>query len=153
MTFPIFDLGNISYLTAIKFGFVSCNKTLLGRRIVLWFGSYFDEGSSVPRLRRRNAKTSRAMAAGSPIADPAAIPTMAPVLRPFAAAAVEVGGAAKTTALLEVEVAIVEVELPETVVEDCADMRLVERVELLVEDVVVPGTTINLGEGIFRDPT
>jgi hypothetical protein len=37
MTFPIFDLGNMSYLTAIKFDFVSCNKTLLGKRIVLWF--------------------------------------------------------------------------------------------------------------------
>jgi hypothetical protein len=93
------------------------------------------------------------MVAGPPIADPAAMPTMVPVLRLFAAAAVEVGAAAETNTLLEVEVAIVEVELPGTVVDGCVDTGLVERVELLVEDVVVPGSTIKPGEGIFGDPT
>jgi hypothetical protein len=93
----------------------------------------------------------------APMADPAAMPTMVPVLRPFAAAVVEVevGPAAETNTLLEDEVAIVEVEaeLPGTVVDYCVDTGLVERVELLVEDVVVPRNTISPGEGIFGDPT
>jgi hypothetical protein len=95
------------------------------------------------------------MAAMPPIADPTAMPTMASVLRPFVFAAVELGAAAETKALLEVEVevGIVEVKLPGTVVDDCVDTELVERVELLVEDVVVTGSTINPGEGIFGDPT
>jgi hypothetical protein len=93
------------------------------------------------------------MAAMPPMADPTAMPTMALVLRPFASAAVEVGAAAETKALLEVEVGIVEVKLPGTVVDDCVDTELVEGVELLVEDVVVTGSTINPREGIFGDPT
>jgi hypothetical protein len=80
------------------------------------------------------------------MADPTPMPTMVPVLRLFATVAVEVGAAAESSTLLEVQ-------LPGTVVDDCADTGPVERVELLVEDVVVPGSTINPGEGIFGDPT
>lgn len=89
------------------------------------------------------------------MADPTAMPTIAPVLRPVVTCAseVEVELGAETEVVLEVEVAI-EVELVELspVVDNCVDAVLVERVELLEEEVVTPGCMMNPGEGIFSGP-
>jgi hypothetical protein len=110
-----------------------------------------------------------------PRADPTAIPAMAPVLRPDVAFVVEVevdvdvDAEVGVKAVLEVEVAIVEVELfelsavvavepllgleLEAVVGDCVDEVLVGGAELLEEEVVVPGSTTNPGDEIFDTPT
>lgn len=110
-----------------------------------------------------------------PRADPTAIPAMAPVLRPVVAFVVEVevdvdvDAEVGVKAVLEVEVAIVEVELfelsavvavepllgleLEAVVGDCVDEVLVGGAELLEEEVVVPGSTTNPGDEIFDTPT
>jgi hypothetical protein len=99
---------------------------------------------------------------------------MAPVLRPVVAFVVEVevdvdvDAEVGVKAVLEVEVAIVEVELfelsavvavepllgleLEAVVSDCVEL-LVGGAELLEEEVVVPGSTTNPGDEIFDTPT
>jgi hypothetical protein len=114
-----------------------------------------------------------------PIADPTARPAIAPVLRPVVRPVVdfvvevevdvdidvEIGA----NSVLEVEVAVGEVELfelsmmgaiepplgleLEAEVGDCVDEVPVGGAEMLEEEVVVRRSTINPGEGIFDTPT
>lgn len=96
--------------------------------------SYLMVGDNVLCLFLRNARTTTMIAAIPPMKDPTAMPTVALVLRPFSAFAVEAVDGAITRALLA-EVTLVDMRVAWAKVDDVVAIEGVERRELLGEKI------------------